>query len=165
MRTLPAIAPTAPQVDDDQVVPEELVGRLYHLGESAVLDLLGGLSPTERANLAIFCYRKSHLHRIGLAIAATCDLDTLIQGWGTALGQALFAQSRARTLEPDRVMVSRRARITLARCVEFTPAAPGIVPDEVDNLDEVVDLAALADFADPAESPMATSTISAIDPL
>lgn len=165
MRTLPAIAPTAPQVDDDQVVPEELVGRLYHLGESAVLDLLGGLSPTERANLAMFCYRKSHLHRIGLAIAATCDLDTLIQGWGTALGQALFAQSRARTPEPDRVTVSRRSRITLARCVEFTPAAPGIVPDEVDELDDVVALAALADFADPAESPMAKSTISAIDPL
>jgi hypothetical protein len=165
MRTLPAIAPTAPQVDDDQVVPEELVGRLYHLGESAVLDLLGGLSPTERANLAMFCYRKSHLHRIGLAIAAACDLDTLIQGWDTALGQALFAQSRARTPEPDRVTVSRRSRITLARCVEFTPAAPGIVPDEVDDLDEVVALAALADFADPAESPMAKSTISAIDPL
>jgi hypothetical protein len=164
MRTLPAIAPTAPQVDDDQVVPEELVGRLYHLGESAVLDLLGGLSPTERANLAMFCYRKSHLHRIGLAIAATCDLDTLIQGWGTALGQALFAQSRARTPEPDRVTVSRRSRITLARCVEFTLAAPGIVPDEVDELDDVVALAALADFADPAESPMAKSTISAIDP-
>jgi hypothetical protein len=165
MRTLPAIAPTAPQVDDDQVVPEELVGRLYHLGECAVLDLLGGLSPTERANLAMFCYRKSHLHRIGLAIAATCDLDTLIQGWGTALGQALFAQSRARTPEPDRVTVSRRSRITLARCVEFTPAAPGIVPDEVDELDDVVALAALADFADPAESPMAKSTISAIEPL
>jgi hypothetical protein len=164
MRTLPAIAPTAPQVDDDQVVPEELVGRLYHLGESAILDLLGGLSPTERANLAMFCYRKSHLHRIGLAIAATCDLDTLIQGWGTALGQALFAQSRARTPEPDRVTVSRRSRITLARWVEFTPAAPGIVPDEVDDLDEVVDLAALADFADPAESD-GDINISAIDPL
>jgi hypothetical protein len=70
--------------------------------------------------------------------------------------------ARARTPEPDRVTVSRRAGITLARCVEFTPAAPGIVPDE---LDEVVDLAALADFADPANSSMATSTISAMDPL
>ena len=47
MRTLPAVAPTAPQLDDDQRVPEELVGRLYRLGESAVLDLLAGLSPTE----------------------------------------------------------------------------------------------------------------------
>src|SRR5712691_931411 len=168
MRTLPAIAPTAPQVDDDQVVPEELVGRLYHLGESAVLDLLGGLSPTERANLAMFCYRKSHLHRIGLAIAATCDLDTLIQGWGTALGQAIYAQSRARRAEPDRVPVGRRSRITLARRAEFTLAAPGIVPDEldeVDEADEVVGLAALADFADPAEASMAAPIIAAIDPL
>src|SRR5882672_7536890 len=84
MRTLPAIAPTAPQVDADQLVPEELVGRLYRSGESAVLDLLGGLTATERANLAMFCYRKAHLHRTGLAIAATCDLDTLVPAWGTA---------------------------------------------------------------------------------
>jgi hypothetical protein len=128
MRTLPAIAPTAPQLDDDQMVPEELVGRLYRLGESAVLDLLAGLSPTERANLAMFCYRKAHLHRTGLAIAATCDRDTLIQAWGTALGQAIFVQSRERAA-PDRVTVSRRSKITLARSAQLVPFAPGC-PDE-----------------------------------
>jgi hypothetical protein len=165
MRTLPAIAPTAPQLDDDQMVPEELVGRLYRLSESAVLDLLAGLSPTERANLAMFCYRKAHLHRTGLAIAATCDRDTLIQAWGTALGQAIFAQSRERAA-PDRVTVSRRSKITLARSAQ--PFAPAIVPndvDDMDELDEVVDVAALADLADQADAAMATTIISAVDPL
>jgi hypothetical protein len=168
MRTLPAIAPTAPQLDDDQMVPEELVGRLYRLGESAVLDLLAGLSPTERANLAMFCYRKAHLHRTGLAIAATCDRDTLIQAWGTALGQAIFVQSRERAA-PDRVTVSRRSKITLARSAQLVPFAPGIAPDDVEDADEVddeaVDLAALADLADPADAAMATTIISAVDPL
>jgi hypothetical protein len=164
MRTLPAIAPTAPQLDDDQMVPEELVGRLYRLGESAVLDLLAGLSPTERANLAMFCYRKAHLHRTGLAIAATCDRDTLIQAWGTALGQAIFAQSRERAA-PDRVTVSRRSKITLARSAQLVPFAPAIVPDDMDEGDDVVDVAAFAGLADPADAAMATTIISAVDPL
>ena len=166
MRTLPAVAPTAPQLDDDQRVPEELVGRLYRLGESAVLDLLAGLSSTERANLAMFCYRKAHLHRTGLAIAATCDRDTLIQAWGTALGQAIFTQSRERA--PDRVIVGRRSRITLPSSARLLPFAPAIVPndlddaDEIDGADEGVDVAALADLVDPA---MATTIIAAVDPL
>jgi hypothetical protein len=144
---LPAIAPTAPQVDDDQFVPEELVGRLYNGGESAVLDLLGGLSSAERANLAMFCYRKTHLHRTGLAIAATCDLHTLVQTWGTALGQAVFAQSRSRPAEPDRAPVARRSRITLARSAELVTPAPGIPYEFDDEVD-------LADFADAADSSM-----------
>jgi hypothetical protein len=162
----------APQVDDDQLVPEELVGRLYRLGESAVADLLNGLSPTERANLAMFCYRKAHLHRTGLAIAATCDLDTLVQGWGTALGQAVFAQSRARTAEPERMPVGRRAKITLARRPEFVPTAPGIVPDdEMDDVEladeghQALELAVLADFAAPAEFSIVPSITAAIEPL
>jgi hypothetical protein len=165
MRTLPAIAPTAPQLDDDQMVPEELVGRLYRLGESAVLDLLAGLSPTERANLAMFCYRKAHLHRTGLAIAATCDRDTLIQAWGTALGQAIFVQSRERATEPDRVTVSRRSKITLARAAQPVPFAPAIVPDDADDMDEGDEVVDVAAFADPADAAMATTIISAVDPL
>ena len=71
MRTLPVIPPTAPQLDDDQIVPEELVGRLYRASKNALDDLLSGLSLGDRVNLAMYCYRKSHLRRTGLAIAAT----------------------------------------------------------------------------------------------
>lgn len=122
MKSLPAVSPTAPQLDDDQIVPEELVGRLYRAAEDAVPELLGGLSSHERANLAMFCYRKSHLHCTGLAIAATCDLTTLISAWGTALGQAIFAQSRERSHKPDRVVANSRSKITLARFSGFPPA-------------------------------------------
>jgi hypothetical protein len=121
MKSIPAVTPTAPQLDDDQIVPEELVGRLYRANEEAVPELLGGLSSHERANLAMFCYRKSHLHRTGLAIAATCDLTTLIQAWGTALGQAVFAQSRERTEKPERPLMHGRSKITLARFSGFPP--------------------------------------------
>jgi hypothetical protein len=120
MKTLPAVARATPQVDDDQVVPEELVGRLYRVSADAVADLLEGLSAHERANLAMFCYHKSHLHRTGLAIAATCDLSTLVQAWGTALGQAVFAQSRERSEEAVRAG-GPRSKITLARQSVFRP--------------------------------------------
>jgi hypothetical protein len=63
----------------------------------------------------MFCYRKSHLHRIGLAIAATCNEGVLVQTWGTALGQALYAQSReAPPEQPQRPAGHHRSKITLA---------------------------------------------------
>ena|SRR5215472_6628699 len=113
MKPLPAGGP-APQIDDDQDVPEELIGRLYRATESSIADLLPELTVQDRAYLAMFCYRKSHLHRIGLAIAATCDEDVLVQTWGTALGQTLYAQSREAPRKPQRVPGQHRAKITLA---------------------------------------------------
>ena len=71
--------------------------------------------------MAMFCYRKSHLHRTGLAIAATCDLGTLVQAWGTALGQAIFAQSRERTDKTTHAG-GARSKITLARHPAFSSA-------------------------------------------
>jgi hypothetical protein len=146
MRTLPAIPPTAPQLDDDQIVPDELVGRLYRAGESAVADLLSGLSLGDRANLAMYCYRKSHLRRTGLAIAATCDRTTLIQAWGTALGHAIFAQSREVAADVDRGSFSRRPKITLAQSAGFAPALAALAADdELDDVDcEIADDLAVA---------------------
>src|SRR5712691_844601 len=93
MRITLAHAPTGRQLDDDQMVPDDLVGRLYDAGESGVADAVAEFSQEQRANLAMFFYRRTHLHQIGLAIAATCDRTALVQAWGTALGPALFAQS------------------------------------------------------------------------
>jgi hypothetical protein len=104
----------APQIDDDQVVSDELIGRLYRATENCVADLLPDMSVEDRAYLAMFCYRKSHLRGIGLAIAATCDESVLVQTWGTALGQTLYAQSRERPLKPQPVPGHDRATITLA---------------------------------------------------
>jgi hypothetical protein len=134
MRTLTTTAPTTPQLDDDQRVPEELVGRLYRAGEAAIVELLDGLSSRDRANLAMFCYRKSHLRRTGLAIAATCDLTTLVLAWGTALGQAIFAQSRERPAETESVAATRRPKITLATCAGLAPRIPAFAEDELADL-------------------------------
>src|ERR1700680_435204 len=112
MKTLPAGGP-APRVDDDQAVPDELIGRLYRATESSVFDLLPELSVQDRAYLAMFCYRKSHLHRIGLAIAATCDESVLVQTWGTAIGQTLYAQSREVPPAPLRPPRPHRSKIKL----------------------------------------------------
>src|SRR5262249_62435875 len=113
MKPLPAGGPAA-QIDDDQEVPEELIGRLYRATESSVFEMLPDLSVQDRAYLAMFCYRKSHLHRIGLAIAATCDETVLVQTWGTALGQTLFAQSRVAPPVPQRAPGQHRSKVTLA---------------------------------------------------
>jgi hypothetical protein len=117
MKTLPALAPTAPQLNDDQVVPEELVGRLYRASDGGVADVVAGLSLSQRANLAMFFYRKSHLHQIGLAIAATCDHPSLVQAWGGVLGQACSI-GRARASCSPRPS-QRRNKITLAKSAAF----------------------------------------------
>ncbi len=129
MKTLPAAGP-APQIDDDQVVPEDLIGRLYRASESTVFDLLPELSLQDRAYLAMFCYRKSHLHRIGLAIAATCDENVLVATWGTALGQTLYAQSREAPPAPQRAPGHHRSKITLATLTGAPWVAAGDEEDE-----------------------------------
>jgi|SRR5690348_3678583 len=120
MKPLPALGP-APQINDDQEVPEELIGRLYRATESSVFEMLPDLSVQDRAYLAMFCYRKSHLHRIGLAIAATCDESVLVQTWGTALGQTLYAQSREAPPVPQRAPGQHRSKITLATLSGSSP--------------------------------------------
>jgi hypothetical protein len=69
------------------------------------------------------------MHKIGLAIAATCDQETLTQALGTAFGQTLFMQSRERQVEPTRSGPSR-SKITLAKSAGMIFPSPSIVPDD-----------------------------------
>ena len=46
------------------------------------------LTATERAEMALFCYSRSHLREQGRSIAAACDPESLIRAGGAA-GQAL----------------------------------------------------------------------------
>jgi len=93
---------------------DELVGRLHGADDNTVLQMIAPLSSHQRANLAVFCYRKAHLHRVGLVIASSCDQLPLMQALGTALGRTLFAQSREFRREVDRAPAGQRSKITLA---------------------------------------------------
>lgn len=128
MKKVPARSPATPQLDID-TVSDELIGRLHRATDTTIHHLMEQFTPQERANLAMFCYRKAHLRRIGLAIAATCDLPSLVQRWGTVLGHAIFTQSREGTSDSEPVRATHRPKVTLAR------SAGGIQPPPVDSDD------------------------------
>ena len=94
-------------------VCDELLGELHRANDLTVPGFVYTLAPDIRASLALFCYRRSHLHSIGLAIAASCDKDSLVWAGGS-VGAFVFACSRQAT---PRAVQSARAdsrKITLA---------------------------------------------------
>ena len=99
--------------DDGCPVRDELLGELYRANDLFVPGFVCTLAPDIRASLALFCYRRSHLHSIGLAIAASCDKDSLVWAGGS-VGAFVFACSREAS--PREVQSARadRRKITLA---------------------------------------------------
>jgi hypothetical protein len=61
------------RMPEDEVCPvrDELLGELYCAAEHGVSDLVASVAPDIRALLALYCYRRSHLHTRGVAIAAS----------------------------------------------------------------------------------------------
>ena len=74
-------------------VRDELLGELYRASEHGLPQLVESVSSDVRAMLALFCYRKSHLHSLALAIAASCSERELIQAGGR-VGSTLYTLSR-----------------------------------------------------------------------
>jgi hypothetical protein len=110
-------------------VPEELLGEMYRAGESGLPRLVESLPSDVRAMLALFCYRRSHLHSLALSVAARCGERELVE-MGGRVGSILYAQSR----EPARRTLSsssgNRKPITLSTA-PLSTFAP--VQDEVDE--------------------------------
>ena len=95
---------------NDCPVSEELIGQLYRSSQEGIHELVAGLSASRRGSLAAFCYGRAHLRDIGLAIAATCDLETLVAVGGRA-GNFLFDQSRElSSVEKRRSCSKKRGR-------------------------------------------------------
>ena len=46
---------------------------MYRANENGVPQLVAGVSSEVRAMLALFCYRRSHLHSLALSIATSCS--------------------------------------------------------------------------------------------
>jgi hypothetical protein len=74
-------------------VRDELLGEMYRANENGLPQLVESVSSDVRAMLALFCYRRSHLHALALAIAASCNEQELIQ-LGGRVGSTLYALSR-----------------------------------------------------------------------
>ena len=116
-------------------VSDELVGRIYRAGPKRAGEEVAALSAAERANLAAFCYARAHLHEIGLAIAALCDLRELLDAAGTA-GSVLYAQSRSHVAASETARATRKRAISLARFAPmraFTVIEGGLA--DADDLD------------------------------
>jgi hypothetical protein len=74
-------------------VREELLGEMYRANENGLPQLVESVSSEVRAMLALFCYRRSHLHALALSIAASCSERELIE-LGGRVGSTLYTLSR-----------------------------------------------------------------------
>ena len=95
-------------------VRDELLGEMYRASEHGLPKLVESVSPEVRAMLALFCYRRSHLHQLALAIAASCNERELI-AFGGRVGSTLYALSREPVARASAVTSSNgRKPITLS---------------------------------------------------
>jgi hypothetical protein len=74
-------------------VRDELLGEMYRANENGLSHLVESVSSDVRAMLALFCYRRSHLHALALSIAGSCSERELIH-FGGRVGSTLYALSR-----------------------------------------------------------------------
>ena len=93
-------------------VRDELLGEMYRANEHGLARLVDSVSSDVRAQLALFCYRRSHLHSLALAIASSCSERDLIL-IGGRVGATLHAQARE-PVARARPVASGRKPITLS---------------------------------------------------
>ncbi|WP_027575876.1 hypothetical protein [Bradyrhizobium sp. WSM1743] len=94
-------------------VRDELLGEMYRASESGLPRLVESVSPDVRARLALFCYRRSHLHSLAVAIAASCSERDLIENGGR-VGSTLYALSRESSAKSSPSLSGGRKPITLS---------------------------------------------------
>src|SRR5512140_3838324 len=115
-------------------VQDDLLGAMYRANENGLPQLVESVSSEVRAMLALFCYRRSHLHALALSIATSCSERELIQ-LGGRVGSTLYALSRepaARSTPTS--SYGHRKPITLST-KPLSTFAP--IEDELDDEDEV----------------------------
>jgi hypothetical protein len=130
-------------------VGDKLLGDMYRSSEEGLAALVASVPAETRAMLALFCYRRSHLHEMAISIASTCEQRDLVQ-LGAALGSALYAMSRPSVKKPAVVETSNRRKITLST------KPLGTFAPIVDDLDEEVDEGDEGESIDASASGLAT---------
>jgi hypothetical protein len=117
---------------DDDVCPvrDELLGELYSASKLGLPALVATVPPAARAMLALFCYHRSHLHSLGLTIAASCNEEDLVR-LGGRVGATVFTRSReAPPPQPLASHHANRRKVTLATGPLRTMAPLVDEPDE-----------------------------------
>lgn len=112
-------------------VRDELLGEMYRANENGLPQLVESVSSDVRAMLALFCYRRSHLHSLALSIAASCSERDLIQ-LGGRVGSALYTLSREAPATRSAPSYGNRKPITLSTKPLSTFSS---VEDELDDGD------------------------------
>ena len=117
-------------------VGEDMLGSLYRASEHGLPQLVESVSADVRAMLALFCYKRAHLHGMSLAIAATCTERDLVEQGGI-VGSTLFAMSREAPSSQSMSASGHRRSITLSTkpLSTFAPI--------VDEIDDETDFAAV----------------------
>ncbi len=116
-------------------VKDDLLGAMYRANEHGLPQLVASVAPDVRAMLALFCYRRSHLHTLAMSIASSCNERDLVV-LGGRVGSTLFALSRE-TRQPHAAPTSygQRKPITLST-KPLSTFAP--IDDLVDDDDAVL---------------------------
>jgi hypothetical protein len=112
-------------------VRDELLGELYRADQNGLSKLVESVAPDVRAMLALFCYRRAHLHSLAVAIASSCSERELFK-IGGRVGLALYALSSEAPSARPAVTSSYGGRkpITLST----TPLrALAVLDDELDD--------------------------------
>ena len=149
-------------------VPDAMLGRLYRSPDAGVIQTVSGLPAVQRARLAVFCYGRAHLNEMAMAIASTCDRETLVD-IAHRVGEALYVQSRERRkLVAPPEQVGRRS-ITLATSAAAGDAPrPLFVEEPLEDIatDDVTEAGAAAETAsceeERAENPGAPQAFPAL---
>ena len=112
-------------------VRDELLGEMYRANANGLPLLVDSVSSDVRAMLALFCYRRSHLHALAVAIATSCTERELVH-FGGRVGSTLYALSREPAARSTSSSSTGRKPITLSTkpLSTFKP-----IEDEVDDED------------------------------
>ncbi|UFX44793.1 hypothetical protein HAP47_0038500 [Bradyrhizobium sp. 41S5] len=112
-------------------VADDLLGQMYRANPNGLTLLVANVAPDVRAMLALFCYRRSHLHALAVAIASSCSEWELVNSGGR-VGSTLYALSR----EPARAAtVSHGGRKPITLSTKPLSSFAPVVDDELDDED------------------------------
>lgn len=113
-------------------VRDDLLGQMYRANENGLPVLVESVSSDVRAMLALFCYRRSHLHTLALSIAASCDERDLIQ-LGGRVGSTLYALSRSAPAQRAPQSTGGRKAVTLSTKPLSTLAPLDDIDDDIED--------------------------------